>query len=1253
MYKIVIYTAGTLGDHLPFIALGRSLKERGHHVLIAVNKAMEDFARRAGLDVFILSDIERGPEQAKESAWAWNHWHHPPGSPHHKAKPFDTGHYISQVRELIDLSRESDLLISTAIRSLGYVVHSAVGLPWLTVSLNPSTFWSPPSEKEKKERNRTEKEFHDFFHRILIAGAFSEIGIDKPVPQWSRGGLFSEHIILASSPSFSLPDLNQLQPRSSIDMTGFWFYQDPAWKNWKPDVRLDNFCRRRPIALSFSSLPVENPKTLLHMHVKAAARLKKPLLIQRGWAGFTEKDLPPGTDSDNVMFAGFLPHDWLFARASCSIQHGGIGSIARALRRDCPLLIEPFGNDQLFNASRVVHLGAGAAMHPFKMTLEGLTGVLKEKVLVPECREKTAALGAGIRAENGLETACRYIETYLDRQYKGRKLAVRAQGSSSKKTKTSPYPPKEPAASKTKIPSIFHQTWETRYIPAEFAGYHQSWKTHHPEWNLMFWTDTDNREFLRKHYSWFLPIYDNYPQHIMRVDAVRYFLLYHYGGVYIDMDFECLRPLGPLLAEKQLVLGIEPQEHAARQISGKNALNQIVCNAFMASVPGHPFWDHVFKQLIAFHRIPGPLDATGPMFLTRAYESYPHKNSITILSSDDIYPITKKTSWNELSGEVRRQVKKNAFAVHHWKGTWWKGIAEAKKKQAQVTLVFKGKPMGASLLNLEICREELLKTRKPPLISCLMVTRDRPDLARRAIHCFRQQTYPQKELIVIDDGEKKSLEDWVENLNDKRISYFRLPSKKKSLGELRNLSVTKACGTYLAQWDDDDLSNPSRLEIQMSVIKALKAEACFLQRHQIWWPGNRRLAISGRRVWESSFICRKNHLPPYPEQRRGEDTPVIDSILMKRRAALLDFPRLYTYVFHGANTFGKEHWERFWETATETYEGDMYSIMLGELQSQINYDLSPWFPVKKKSSKKRTGIEKSTRGKIPEDNNGPPEPNIPKPENMPAARAVKTKTPEKSSSPSEKVLVLTPVKDAEKFLPRFFENIKSLTYPHGLISLAFLESDSRDGTYALLEKSESSLKKEFAGVKLFKRDYAFHPFSRRWDPRQQFRRRSILAKSRNYLLSAALQDEDWVLWIDGDLARWPADIVEQLLSCGKEIVVPNCLEDKTGNQFDFNTFKLKPESEKLDWSRYIIDGILQPPRGFGRLYLQDLRKHDCVEVDGVGGTMLLIRADLHREGLIFPPMSYKLHIETEGLAFMARDMGYSCWGLPHVEIFHP
>lgn len=79
---------------------------------------------------------------------------------------------------------------------------------------------------------------------------------------------------------------------------------------------------------------------------------------------------------------------------------------------------------------------------------------------------------------------------------------------------------------------------------------------------------------------------------------------------------------------------------------------------------------------------------------------------------------------------------------------------------------------------------------------------------------------------------------------------------------------------------------------------------------------------------------------------------------------------------------------------------------------------------------------------------------------------------------------------------------------------------------------------------------------------------------------------------------------------------------------------------------------------------------ELVRLDGVGATMLLIRADLHREGLVFPTYLYGRRspfardpspyddigvgeVETEGLGLMAKDMGYECWGMPNLEIVHP
>jgi hypothetical protein len=254
-------------------------------------------------------------------------------------------------------------------------------------------------------------------------------------------------------------------------------------------------------------------------------------------------------------------------------------------------------------------------------------------------------------------------------------------------------------------------------------------------------------------------------------------------------------------------------------------------------------------------------------------------------------------------------------------------------------------------------------------------------------------------------------------------------------------------------------------------------------------------------------------------------------------------------------------------------------------------------------------------------------------------------TPRAKANPATKagtILVLTPVKNAAACLRGYCDQLRRLTWPHAEISLGFLESDSTDGTYEALSRHARALRRQFRRVGLWKRDFGYQlPRGiHRGAAEIQVERRVVLAKSRNHLLAHALDDEEWVLWLDVDVIEYPADIIERLIATGKDIVQPHCVLDYNGPTFDQNGWRDK-----------------------GRLHLDDLRSEgEIVELDAVGGTMLLVRADLHRDGLVFPCFPYgepnprirpeRGELETEGLGIMARDMGHPPWGLPHLEIRH-
>lgn len=154
----------------------------------------------------------------------------------------------------------------------------------------------------------------------------------------------------------------------------------------------------------------------------------------------------------------------------------------------------------------------------------------------------------------------------------------------------------------------------------------------------MFWTDKENRRLIADHFPWFLDVYDSFPRNIQRADCARYFYMLRFGGCYFDLDFESLRNLEPLLLDIQVALAY---------MTNSTASELAVPNAFVASIPGHPFWWYVVKHVlmaVASDQI-GNDDAfrtTGPIMLKNAIDQY-HKLSplqdLTIFLPDKIYAV--------------------------------------------------------------------------------------------------------------------------------------------------------------------------------------------------------------------------------------------------------------------------------------------------------------------------------------------------------------------------------------------------------------------------------------------------------------------------------------------------------------------------------------------------------------------------------------------------------------------------------------
>lgn len=258
-------------------------------------------------------------------------------------------------------------------------------------------------------------------------------------------------------------------------------------------------------------------------------------------------------------------------------------------------------------------------------------------------------------------------------------------------------------------------------------------------------------------------------------------------------------------------------------------------------------------------------------------------------------------------------------------------------------------------------------------------------------------------------------------------------------------------------------------------------------------------------------------------------------------------------------------------------------------------------------------------------------------------------------SNGDAIAILVPVRDGAMHVASFLQAVASLDYPREHIKLAFCEGDSQDRTFERLAELTAPLRGSFRDIVLLRHDVgSVVPHAERWRRQYQRTRRAGIARVRNHLIDHGLGvDDDWALWIDIDVWRFPRDIIQQLRAAKARIVTPNCVMQPGGPSFDCNSFAATTEERDWIYYRDLKHGLYQPRIGVARrLYLSDLRYLDRVPLDAVGGTMLLVDAALHRGGLRFPVLPYRGFIETEGFGILARDLGIDPVGLPKVEVVH-
>jgi len=211
------------------------------------------------------------------------------------------------------------------------------------------------------------------------------------------------------------------------------------------------------------------------------------------------------------------------------------------------------------------------------------------------------------------------------------------------------------------IPKLIHQTAKTRDIPPKWLAYQKKLQALHPDWTYRLWTDEDNLAFVQNEYPQLLDIYRNLPINIMRVDVIRYLIIHKHGGLYMDLDYEMLKPF-----DKTGYDCVLPWESDGEFGPG----NDRVCNSIFAAAPGHALFKMVIDDLIARPPLQANVDvlsATGPLFLTRIFRH-------AVAAGIDIYT-PERPLFSPYTPHSPRQYRAIvnggvAYGIHHCHGTW-------------------------------------------------------------------------------------------------------------------------------------------------------------------------------------------------------------------------------------------------------------------------------------------------------------------------------------------------------------------------------------------------------------------------------------------------------------------------------------------------------------------------------------------------------------------------------------------------------
>ena len=416
--RITIFGAGSQGDILPCVRLGRGLQQAGWQVLLAAPQNFGGMIQEAGLpfhplrgDVQQIMAGETG-QQYMESGG---------GNPLQSIRAMRKmlgAVALPMAKDALEACGQADALVSLAVFApLAATIAEICAIPLILTEptpVLPTGDFPAPGWPVQRNLGRLHNRLSGVamleviwqWYRPFVNEFRRQYGLGRLNSADFRRVLNAGPLLGAYSPAVIRHPTDWPQ---NVHITGYWF-QD-GHTDWQPPDELADFLRRGkpPVYVGFGSMAGRKPGHFAEIVLEALVQTGQRGILATGWGGLDVGKIP-----ENLFVLDSAPHGWLFPRMAAVVHHGGAGTTGEALRAGKPGVIVPFIVDQLFWGKRVAALGAGTEPIPAKkLTPARLAEAIRRVTSDSAMQQRAEAVGREIRTENGVESAVALVRDFL------------------------------------------------------------------------------------------------------------------------------------------------------------------------------------------------------------------------------------------------------------------------------------------------------------------------------------------------------------------------------------------------------------------------------------------------------------------------------------------------------------------------------------------------------------------------------------------------------------------------------------------------------------------------------------------------------------------------------------------------------------------------------------------------------------------------------------------------------------------------